>query len=60
MVRYNKTSLNYIMKKNVFEDTEIVKTTSGRLGFNIAFGIIDFDTYAAVEEIEKIGKFGVI
>jgi len=59
MIRYNKTSLTYMMQKNVFEDTEIVKVPSApeRLGFNVAFGIIDVDTYKAVEEIEKMGKF---
>jgi len=41
----------------VFTDVEIIQTPEERLGFNIAFGIIDISTYKAVEEIEEIGSF---
>jgi len=35
------------MTENVFEETEIVKIPIDRLGFNVAFGIIDVDTFTA-------------
>jgi len=57
MVRYNKTSMTFIMNKNHFDDAETVKTVPDRLGFNVAFGIIDIDTYRSAVEIEKLGKF---
>ena len=55
MCRYSNTSISYIMNKNVFEDTEKIQTS--RLGFNIAFGFIDFSTFKGIEGIEKLGKF---
>ena len=55
MVRYQNTQVSYILKENVFLDTEIVETTKERLGFNIAFGLIDLGTLKAVEGIEKTG-----
>ncbi len=39
----------------MFADTEIVQPQKDRLGFNIAFGIIDLDTFKATEGIEKTG-----
>ena len=57
MVRYQNTQVSYILNENVFVDTEIVQTPKDRLGFNIAFGLIDTGTYKAVEGIEKIGFF---
>ena len=41
----------------MFTDSEIIQTPEGRLGFNIAFGIIDIGTFKAVKEIEQIGSF---
>ncbi len=40
----------------MFSDTEIVQNPKDRLGFNIAFGIIDLSTSKAVEGIEKTGS----
>ena len=57
MVRYQNSSVTYILNKNVFTDLEIINTPEDRLGFNIAFGIIDIMTWKAVEEIEQIGRF---
>ena len=57
MVRYQNSSVTYNLNKNVFTDSEIIQTAEERLGFNIAFGIIDISTYKAVEEIEAIGSF---
>ena len=57
MVRYENSSVTYILNKNVFTDSEIIQTPEGRLGFNIAFGIIDIGTFKAVKEIEQIGSF---
>ncbi len=45
------------MSPDVFTNPEIVQTPEDRLGFNIAFGIIDINTSKAVEEIEQIGRF---
>ena len=45
------------MNTDVFTNSEIVQTPEDRLGFNIAFGIIDIMTWKAVEEIEQIGRF---
>jgi hypothetical protein len=45
MLRYSDTSVNYILKEAVFNDTEQIETPAGSLGFNIAFGIIDGDTF---------------
>ena len=41
----------------MFADTDIVKNQKDRLEFNIAFGLIDGNTYKAVEVIEKTGFF---
>ena len=40
----------------MFAEKEIVQNSKDRLGFNIAFGIIDLDTFKAVEGIEKTGS----
>ncbi len=58
MYRYSDTSVSYIMNKNVFEDTDRIQTS--RLGFNIAFGVIDLGTYKSLEGIEKAGHFEVL
>jgi hypothetical protein len=55
MVGYQNTQVSYILNENVFSDTEIVQNPKERLGFNIAFGIIDIFTYKAPEGIEKTG-----
>jgi hypothetical protein len=55
MVGYQNTQVSYILNENVFADTDIVQTPKDRLGFNIAFGIIDAFTYKAPEGIEKTG-----
>ncbi len=39
----------------MFADIDIVQTPKDRLGFNIAFGIIDYITLEAAEGIEKTG-----
>ena len=54
MCRYSNPTVSYILNKNVFEETEIIQTS--RLGFNIAFGIIDSSTFKGVEGIEKTGS----
>ena len=55
MVSYSNITVTYILNENVFADTDIVKIPKDRLGFNIAFGIIDLNTYKAPEGIEKTG-----
>ncbi len=46
------------MNRNVFEDTDRIQTS--RLGFNIAFGVIDDGTDKSLEGIEKAGNFEVV
>ena len=41
MVRYDNTTVSYILNENVFTDTETIQTQKDRLGFNIAFGVVD-------------------
>ncbi len=57
MVRYSNTNVSYILNQNVFESTDIIQAPKDRLGFNIAFGVVDIDTNKAVEGIDKTGYF---
>ena len=58
MCRYANSTVTYILDDNVFTETELVEYSKdkSRLGFNIAFGIIDFETYQSLEA-KEIGKF---
>jgi hypothetical protein len=60
MVSYSNTTVSYILNENVFADTEIIQTPKKRLGFNIAFGFIDYSNWKAVKGIETIGSFKAI
>ena len=55
MWRYQNTTISYILNKNVFADSEKVQTS--RLGLNIAFGVVDVNTFKGVEGVEKTGNF---
>ncbi len=57
MCSYSNTSVSYIFNKNVFKDTDRIKTS--RLGFNIAFGVVDGGAFKNLEGIEKAGHFEV-
>jgi len=55
MLRFKKNSVNYIMNENVFSLTDKIITPKDRLGFNLAFGVVNYSNYKAIENIEKIG-----
>jgi hypothetical protein len=57
MCRYSNTTVSYILNKNEFADSDIIETQKDRLGFNVAFGLIDLATYKSVEGIEQTGSF---
>jgi hypothetical protein len=44
MASYSNTTVSYILSENVFADSEIIQTPKDRLGFNIAFGLVDVST----------------
>jgi hypothetical protein len=59
LCRYANPSISYIMSDGVFEDTVRIQSSKERLGFNIAFGLIDEDTLKGLEGTEKTGGFEV-
>ena len=54
MVRFRDSQTSYIHNKNVFQDTDQLKTP--RLGFNVAFGIINDLTLKSLEGFEETGS----
>ena len=56
MCRYANTSVTYIFKNSAFADTDVIQYSGDKLGFNIAFGVIDWTNYKETEGIEKIGS----
>ena len=62
MILFEATDVSYFYNKNFYSEYD--KMTSNfssedYLGFNVAFGIIDENTYKSVEGIERTGSFQV-
>jgi len=62
MILFEATDVSYFYNKNFYSEYDKMASnfsSEDYLGFNVAFGIIDENTYKSVEGIERTGSFQV-